>query len=188
MTDTNTLTPTDAENFLAQIDELVAQAREDDRLCYDQIPSQRYADARERIVSAVLAKWGAPAPASHPYAYEFSRSNEDGTHSLHIERNELQEKWGEYPELPVPLVLESGYAPGDVPDAYTADQMRAYVDADRAARKPLADSELHALYAAVMSGPYTNALHYWIGTHGHRFARAIEQAHGIKATNPESNK
>lgn len=63
-----------------------------------------------------------------------------------------------------------------------------YVRADLAARKPLADSELHALYAAVMSGPYTNALHYWIGTHGHRFARAIEQAHGIKATNPESNK
>ena len=94
----------------------------------------------------------------------------------------------EYPELPVPLVLESGYGLGDVPDAYTADQMCAYVDADRAARKPLADSELHALYAAVMSGPYTNALHYWIGTHGHRFARAIEQAHGIKATNPESNK
>ena len=64
----NTVYPTDAENFLAQIDELVAQAREDGRLCYDQIPSQRYADARERIVSAVLAKWGAPAPASQPVA------------------------------------------------------------------------------------------------------------------------
>ena len=63
MTD-NTLAPTDAENFLAQIDELVAQAREDDRLCYDQIPSQQYADARERIVSAVLAKWGAPPSAA----------------------------------------------------------------------------------------------------------------------------
>ena len=59
---------------------------------------------------AVLAKWGTPAPAQA----------------------------GEYPELPVPLVLESGYGPGDVPDAYTASQMRAYVDADRAARKPLA--------------------------------------------------
>lgn len=60
MTEINTPTPTDAENFLAQIDELVAHAREDDRLCYDQTPSQRYADARERVVSAVLAKWGAP--------------------------------------------------------------------------------------------------------------------------------
>ena len=95
---------------------------------------------------------------------------------------------GKYPELPVPLVLESGYGLGDVPDAYTADQMRAYVDADRAARKPLTDEKLHALYAEVMTGHYANALHYWVGTHGHRFARAIEQAHGIKATNPESNK
>lgn len=41
---------------------------------------------------------------------------------------------GEYPELPAPLVLESGYGPGDVPDAYTADQMRAYADATCAAR------------------------------------------------------
>ena len=57
-----------------------------------------------------------------------------------------------------------------------------------AARKPLADEVLHALYAEVMTGHYANALHYWIGTHGHRFARAIEQAHGIKATNQESNK
>ena len=41
---------------------------------------------------------------------------------------------GEYPPLPEPLVLEQGYDPGDMPDAYTADQMRAYVDADRAMR------------------------------------------------------
>ncbi len=41
---------------------------------------------------------------------------------------------GEYPELPVPLVLESGYDPGDEPDAYTADQMRAYADATCEAR------------------------------------------------------
>ena len=40
----------------------------------------------------------------------------------------------EYPELPVPLVLESGYGPGDAPDAYTAAQMHAYVDAHLAAR------------------------------------------------------
>lgn len=41
---------------------------------------------------------------------------------------------GEYPPLPEPLVLEQGYDPGDMPDAYTADQMRAYVDADRTMR------------------------------------------------------
>ena len=94
----------------------------------------------------------------------------------------------EYPELPVPLVLESGYALGDVPDAYTADQMRAYVDADRAARKPLTDEKLHALYADEMAEYFVDALHYWKGTSAHQYARAIEQAHGIKATNQESNK
>ena len=41
---------------------------------------------------------------------------------------------GEYPELPVPLVLESGYGLGDVPDAYTADQMRAFADETYALR------------------------------------------------------
>ena len=33
----------------------------------------------------------AAAPASQPFAYEFSRSNGDGTHSEHIERGRLQE-------------------------------------------------------------------------------------------------
>ena len=95
---------------------------------------------------------------------------------------------GEYPELPVPLVLESGYDPGDEPDAYTADQMRAYVDADRAARKPLADEAMYAmyaLYAEVMTGHYVDAFPYW---RAYQYARAIEQAHGIKDTNQESNK
>ena len=69
---------------------------------------------------AAIEAWNlrAPAPASQPVA--------------------APAQAGKYPELPVPLVLESGYGPGDVPDAYTASQMRAYVDADRAARKPLA--------------------------------------------------
>ena len=44
-----------------------------------------------RVARAVLAKWGAPALASQPFAYEFSRSNGDGTHSEHIERGRLQE-------------------------------------------------------------------------------------------------
>lgn len=118
----NTVYPTDAENFLAQIDELVAQAREDDRLCYDQIPSQRYADARERIVSAVIAKWGSPAPASHPVA---------------------------------------------APSA------------------PLTDSQIADIYVEALGSQHLREQDRKMVT---RFARAIEQAHGIKATNQESNK
>lgn len=41
-------------------------------------------------VRADCAARGA-APASQPFAYEFSRSNGDGTHSEHIERGRLQE-------------------------------------------------------------------------------------------------
>ena len=51
----------------------------------------------------------------------------------------------------------------------------------RAARKPIEDGVLHALYADVMTGHYADGLHYWRGTPAHRFARAIEQAHGITA-------
>ena len=85
MTDADTLTPTDADIM---------------SLAYDcsALP-ECVTDATLLVFAhAVLAKWGAPAPASHPYAYEFSRRNEDGTHSLHIERNELQEgvlRWWE---------------------------------------------------------------------------------------------
>ena len=39
-----------------------------------------------------------------------------------------------------------------------------------------------------MTGHYVDALHYWRGTPAHRFAMAIENAHGIKTTNQESNK
>ena len=76
MTDTNTLAPTDAE--------------------IDAIADQHKASGHGTVwphafARAVLAKFGAPAPASQPFAYEFSRSNGDGTHSEHIERGRLQE-------------------------------------------------------------------------------------------------
>lgn len=85
---------------------------------------------------------------------------------------------GEYPELPVPWRIGAG---GVEAEAYSASQMRAYVDADRAARKPLADGVLHALYADAMAGHFVDALHYWRGTPAHRFARSIEKSHGITA-------
>lgn len=76
MTDTNTLAPTDAE--------------------IDAIADQHIASGDGTVwpnafARAVLAKWGAPALASQPFAYVFSRSNGDGTHSEHIERGRLQE-------------------------------------------------------------------------------------------------
>ena len=82
MTDTNTLAPTDAE---------ILDAAEDFRSQYTR--GGPTFDVFDEIgyTRAVLAKWGAPAPASQPYAYEFSRSNGDGTHSEHIERGCLQE-------------------------------------------------------------------------------------------------
>lgn len=76
MTDTNTLAPSYAE--------------------IDAIADQHKASGHGTVwphafARAVLAKWGATAPASQPFAYEFSRSNGDGTHSEHIERGRLQE-------------------------------------------------------------------------------------------------
>ena len=68
---------------------------------------------------------------------------------------------------------------------YTASQVQAML---AAARKPLTDEKLHALYADEMAEYFVDALHYWKGTSAHQYARAIEHAHGIKATNQESNK
>lgn len=76
MTDTNTFSPTDA-----QIDAIADQHK----------ASGHGTVWPHAFARAVLAKWGTLTAASQPYAYEFSRSNGDGTHSLHIERNELQE-------------------------------------------------------------------------------------------------
>lgn len=79
MTDTSTLAPTD--------EEIIAWAMSHQT---DAIKTLR-ASGFVRIARAVLAKWGVRAPVSEPYAYEFSRSNGDGTHSVHIERGSLQE-------------------------------------------------------------------------------------------------
>jgi hypothetical protein len=59
---TDTPVPADAELLclMAAIDQLVEHAREDDRLCYEQVPSQRYVNARENL-RAVLARWGHPS-------------------------------------------------------------------------------------------------------------------------------
>jgi len=59
--------PTPLDALMAKIDELVAHAREDERLCYDQVPSQRYADLRDDL-RAILEKWGTPATGGEPVA------------------------------------------------------------------------------------------------------------------------
>ena len=111
MTDTNTLAPTDAE---------ILDAAEDFRSQY--MHGGTTFDEFDEIgyTRAVLAKWGAPAPASPPFAYEFSRSNGDGTHSEHIERGRLQEvapgRW-EHSGLP-----RGALADKPIKELYTAPQ------------------------------------------------------------------
>lgn len=53
--------PTDIAGLMALVDQLVEHAREDDRMCYDQVSSQRFQDARDEL-QAVFAKWGTPQP------------------------------------------------------------------------------------------------------------------------------
>lgn len=47
------------------------------------------------------------------------------------------------------------------------------------ASNPLTEEKLYALYCEAMKGHYVSALHYWRETEAHKFARAIEAAHGI---------
>lgn len=85
MTDTSTLAPTDQSR--AEFD---AWFIEHNDLHPDTNTTFR-SDAWEPWKAWQAAR-RAPAPASsEPYAYEFSRDNGDGTHSVHIERGSLQE-------------------------------------------------------------------------------------------------
>ena len=101
MTDTNTLAPTD--DLQKRCAEIIGWCRTG-VLVGDTLRShaeskwpgdihnlQMAERATENEALCFIAKWGAPAPASQPFAYEFSRSNGDGTHSEHIERGRLQE-------------------------------------------------------------------------------------------------
>lgn len=92
MTDTNTLAPSDAEILALNAGE-VHFSESPSKYPAAGFGTQYHAGAPGVLsfARAVLAKWGAPAPASQPFAYEFSRSNGDGTHSEHIERGRLQE-------------------------------------------------------------------------------------------------
>ena len=47
------------------------------------------------------------------------------------------------------------------------------------ASNPLTEEKLYAIYCEAMKGHYVSALHYWRETEAHKFARAIEAAHGI---------
>lgn len=68
--------PTDIAGLMALVDQLVEHAREDDSMCYDQAPSQRFQDARDEL-QEVLAKWGTPAPVGvEPVAW--AATSEDG--------------------------------------------------------------------------------------------------------------
>ena len=101
MTDTNTLAPTD--DLQKRCAEIIGWCRTG-VLVGDTLRShaeskwpgdihslQMAERATENEALCFIAKWGAHAPASQPFAYEFSRSNGDGTHSEHIERGRLQE-------------------------------------------------------------------------------------------------
>ena len=90
--DTNTLAPTDAEILALNAGE-VHFSESPSKYPAAGFGTQYHAGAPGVLsfARAVLAKWGATAPASQPFAYEFSRSNGDGTHSEHIERGRLQE-------------------------------------------------------------------------------------------------
>ena len=101
MTDTNTLAPTDdLQKRCAEIigwyrtgvlvgDTLRSHA--ESKWPGDIHNLQMAERATENEALCFIAKWGGSAPASQPFAYEFSRSNGDGTHSEHIERGRLQE-------------------------------------------------------------------------------------------------
>ena len=92
MTDTNTLAPTDDQILALNAGE-VHFSESPSKYPAAGFGTQYHAGAPGVLsfARAVLAKWGAPAIASQPFAYEFSRSNGDGTHSEHIERGRLQE-------------------------------------------------------------------------------------------------
>lgn len=106
---------------------------------------------------------------------------------------------GEYPPLPEPAGMTEinpyiGLGPMDPHHGkqtltwYTADQMRAYVDADRAQRVPLTDEQIVSCLSSVArsvpkgltydSGPYdiTKPTAFLV-----QLIRAIERAHGIGA-------
>ncbi len=48
--------------------------------------------------------------------------------------------------------------------------------------QPLTDEQMYALYCEAMKGYYVSSLHYWRNEEAHKFARAIEEAHGIGST------
>lgn len=97
---------------------------------------------------------------------------------------------GEYPPLPEPLVLEQGYDPGDMPDAYTAEQMRAYVDADRAMRAQAAPTPSGVIPGI---GPVLDAAtagelafyDYAVAQHCHATLRILDGTDGGAGANNE---
>lgn len=159
MADANTLTPTDAE--LMQVIKDVAKNS----------AINRDGSTSLRIARAVLAKWGTPAPASQPVAAPVGMEP-----VAWVEVRPGLDGW----------FLAYNFNPdAQTEPLYSGFQVQAMLTA---ARKPIADEVLHALYTVVMSGHYVDALHYWRGTSAHQYARAIENAHGIKATNQENIK
>lgn len=48
--------------------------------------------------------------------------------------------------------------------------------------QPLTDEQMYSLYCEAMKGYYVSSLHHWRNAEAHKFARAIEEAHGIGST------
>ncbi len=81
----------------------------------------------------------------------------------------------EYPPLPSPAW--HAWNIGATEDGFCADQMRAYVDADRAKRKPLTKEHLMGLLPKAVRLPSG-----WL-----QFARSVEAAHGIHEPKESGN-
>lgn len=78
----------------------------------------------------------------------------------------------DYPPLPIPGgQITLGYGAIDTP-FFTADQMRAYIDADRAQRKPLTLEQIEQATGGKRDDPL---FHIAVA-----FVRDTEAAHGIK--------
>ena len=117
---------------------------------------------------AVLAKWGSPAPTSQPVAATAGMEP-----VAWVEVRPGLDGW----------FLAYNFNPhAQTEPLYSGFQVQAML---AAARKPLTDRQIGAVIDEVATTSRYGNHHFgrWMD-----FARAIEQAHGIKDTNQESNK
>ena len=232
MTDTNTLTPTDAE--------IEALAVEHEAFGFGQVDARGLTthgfdpDGLGNFIRAVLAKWGTPTPASQPVAAPVGmepvawvevRPGLDGWFLAYSFNPDAQTeplysgfqvqtmlaaaladapcRQGDMRKYVETFAAKSGWNPESGEGAFEYAQRICYsqgfedatVQSQRKAhaapvgmepvRTPLTDRQIGAVIDEVATTSRYGNHHFgrWMD-----FARAIEQAHGIKATNQESDK